>query len=557
MTLYDEFINDVLKDKKNKRHNDYVQLAVKRHVNDLSKEWNYEFDHERADRAIKIVKLLRHTAGSFGKKLFDLQPYQAFILACLFGWVEKETGLRRFTKSYIEIARKNGKSEFAAAIEVLMTFFDGEHKPQTYTAATKSDQAEYVYSAAKEMCKMLMLDSPSIFGERCKVMQYEIKDLQSGGYIKKMTADSKTEDGANPHCAVVDEYHAHKDDSLLKVIETGTGARTQPLVFIITTAGFDKQSACYSLRTVLTNILRGKVTNDNFFGIIWTLDDNDDWKDESKWIKANPNLGKAPLLRTIQGGFQAAITEGSSAAVEFKTKNLNMWVDAAKVWIPDEIIVKQIRPIDKTELYNLTCYVGLDLSSKIDLTAVAYFFPEIQYFYIDYYCPKDKVISGRRADGVDYGEWLQNDYIKATPGNTIDYDYIVFDILDAANHYNVVMLGYDPYNADLIIPKFTDYGIECGAIRQGFLTLSPPSKKMEVDFLKGELFHDGNQITRWNFGNVELETDAAGNIKPSKKLSKNKIDGVAAIVTALSGFMHIENNKPEEVTLEKLKEMYG
>ena len=553
MTLYDDFINDVHVNPD--KHNEFVKLAVNRHIKDLScSEFPYYFDREKADRAIKIIKLLRHTQGDFYGRLFDLQPYQAFITAMLFGWVRKSDGVRRFLKAYVEHPRKGGKSEFAAALEVYCTYFDGENKPAVYTAATKSDQAEYVYAAAKSMCKQLARDSAT-FAAKVRIMQYEIKELETDGFITKMTADSKTEDGANPSCAVVDEYHAHKDDSIVKILETGMGQRAQPLLFIITTAGYDKFSACYSFRTVVTGILKGQIINDRVFGIIFTLDEDDDIHDQSKWIKAMPNLGNAPKKDMIEALYQNAITEGQSALVDFMTKNLNIWTDAAKIWIRDEDW--KILQIYEPELDGHECYIGLDLSSKIDLTAVCYYFPELKYFKVKFYCPDEKVKAGRRADGVDYLEFLKSGNLVATPGNVIDYDYIVNDVLDSAEKYDVQMLGYDPMNADLIVPRFTEMGLNCGAVRQGFLSLSPPSKRLEVLVLSKDIFHSGCPIMRWNVANVELETDAAGNIKPSKSKSKNKIDGVAALVTALAAFMHTEINTEGEVTLDEIKKMIG
>lgn len=555
MTLYDQFIQDVKQNPDN--HNKFVRLSVDRHLKDLEREgFDYVFNPEKADKAIQIIKLLKHTQGEYGGKYFDLQPFQAFVVAMLFGWVHKETGFRRFVKAYLEMARKAGKSEFAGAIQILMAFFDNEIKPQVYTAATKSDQAEYVYAAAKSMCKRLAQDS-EWFAQRVRIMQYEIKELVTDGYITKMTSDSKTEDGANPHCAVVDEYHAHKDDGIVKVIETGMGSRTQPLLLIITTAGFDKFGPCYQFRQVVCNILEGVVSNDNVFGCIWTLDDVEEMHDETKWIKANPNIGKTPRWEMMRTFYNAATTEGSSALVEFQTKNLNMWVDSASVWIQDVDWMDCVKPVQDEDLQGRPCYVGIDLSSRRDLTAVCYYFPELRYFRIHFYCPESKLQEGRRPDGVDYLDFMKFGTLTATPGNTIDYDYIVNDIINHGYNYRYEMLAYDPLNADLIIPRFENEGIKCGAVRQGFISLSPPTKRLEKMILDKDIFHDGCPIMRWNVSNVELETDAAGNIKASKSKSKNKIDGVAALVTALGGYMFTELNQEDVYTLNDIKKMYG
>lgn len=555
MTLYDEFIEDV--EWRPDNHNRLVQLAVSRHLTDLkNKDFPYIFDRSKADRAIQIIKLLKHTQGKYGGKHFDLQPFQAFIVAMLFGWVSKETGYRRFVKAYLEMARKAGKSEFAGAIQILMCFFDNEIKPQVYTAATKSDQAEYVYAAAKSMCKRLAEDSVS-FSQRLRVMQYEIKELITDGYITKMTSDSKTEDGANPHCAVVDEYHAHKDDGIVKVIETGMGSRTQPLLLIITTAGFDKFGPCYQFRQVVCNILEGVVKNDSVFGCIWTLDDPEEMHDETKWVKANPNIGKTPRWEMMRTFYNAATTEGNSALVEFQTKNLNMWVDSASVWIQDADWMKCEDHVKDEALRAQRCIIGIDLSSRRDLTAVCYYFPDLNYFRIQFYCPDEKIKEGRRPDGVDYFDFMKAGTLTATPGNTIDYDVIIKDIINKSYEYNVHLIAYDPYNADLIIPRFEAEGLKCGAVRQGYLSLSPPTKRLEKMILDRTIKHEGCPIMRWNISNVTTEMDSAGNIKASKDKSKNKIDGVSALVTAIGGHMFTEINQEDVITLNDIKKMYG
>lgn len=552
MTLYHQFISDVQQNPAN--HNHWVKQSVARHVNDL-KTGLYYFDTKKADYAIQIVKLLKHTSGSYGGKHFDLQPFQAFILASLFGWVDKNTGFRRYKKAYIEMARKGGKSELAAAIQIIGTFFDNEHSAQVYSVANTRDQAGYVYNAAREMCKYLARDS-SKFNNRCRILQYKIQENETNGFITRLTADAGTNDGANPHLAIIDEYHSAKDDSMLKVVETGMGGRTQPLLIVITTAGFNKNGPCYEFRKIVTDILDNKVENDNLFAILWTLDEGDDWNDTNNWRKANPNIGNTPRWESMQSLYQAAITEGASAEVEFKTKNLNLWVDSAKTWIKDADWMECAAKLTKDKLYGQRCFIGMDLSSRVDLTAISYFFPDLGYIYVDFYCPEDKVNEGRRVDGVDYRAWVKTANLTATPGNTIDYDYIIKDILENSQNYQVELIGYDPFNADLIIPKIAEYNIETGAFRQGYLTLSPPTKRLEVMILKKEIKHDGDPILRWNMGNVELETDAAGNIKPSKSNSKNKIDGVAAMITSLAAWMNREITPKDSLSLEQLKSMY-
>ena len=548
MTSYDNFIEDVLKNPN--RHNKFVKLAVQRHLNDLKADKFY-FDREKADRVINIIKLMRHTSGSYGGKLFDLQPFQGFIVAMLYGWCDKATGYRRFRKAYIETARKSGKSELAAALQVYSCFFDGEHASQVYSCANTKDQANFVYAAATSMAKSLIRDSKR-FASKSRVMQYRIVETETNGYITRLTADANTQDGSSPSFAVIDEFHAAPNDSLLKVIETGIGARLQPLIYIVTTSGFHK-GACYDFRKVVSDVLEDKVQNDSLFGIMFTIDEGDDWNDENVWIKANPNLGNSPRIEQMRSLYQNAIVEGGSSIVEFKTKNLCIWTDAAKVWISDENWMKcqsSDEPIGR-------CFIGIDLSSRVDVTAVTYFYPDNGVVRTRYYVPSDKANQGRRVDGVDYKEWSAKGYITVTPGNVIDYDYIIRDLLDSCAIKQVELIGYDPYNADLIVPKLESEGIACGAVRQGFITLSPATKRLETMVLSKEIRHDGDPVLRWMLGNVEIETDAAGNIKPSKGKSQNKIDGVASLVTAIAAWMSTELNKEEEMSMQSLKDMFG
>ncbi len=548
MKLYELFINDVQDNPE--KHNKFVKLAVKRHLNDLN-NGKFYFDKSKADRVISIIKVMRHTSGSYGGRLFDLQPFQAFIVAMLYGWCDAQTGLRRFRKAYIETARKSGKSELAAALQVYSCFFDNEFAPQVYSAANTRDQANFVYAAATAMSKSLSRDSAK-FAKRSRVMQYRIVETETNGYITRLTADASTQDGSSPSFAVVDEYHAAPDDSLLKVIETGTGSRTQPMLYIVTTSGFHK-GACYEFRKIVTDVLEEKINNDALFGILFTLDEKDDWNDESVWIKSNPNLGNSPRIEQMRALYQNAIIEGGSSIVEFKTKNLCLWTDAARVWIKDEDWME----CHRNQIPTGPCFVGIDLSSRNDITAVTYYFPEIGYFYNDYYVPEEKTKQGRRVDGVDYKAWVIEGHIIGTPGNVIDYDYIIRDLFENCKNYDVQLIGYDPYNADLIIPKFEAEGIPCGQVRQGFLTLSPPTKRLETMVLSKEISHKGDPVTRWMMGNVELEMDAAGNIKPSKSKSQNKIDGVASLVTAMAAYMSTEISKKPEISMDSLKAMFG
>jgi phage terminase large subunit-like protein len=298
------------------------------------------------------------------------------------------------------------------------------------------------------------------------------------------------------------------------------------------------------------------VKNDGLFAIIWTIDEGDDWESEEAWIKANPNYGNTPKAEQFRQGYQNAITEGGNALVEFKTKNLNIWVDSASVWVSDNDWMNVVTEMDINKLVGARCIIGVDLSSRVDITAITYLFPDLKWFYIDYYCPEDKINGNKRVDGVDYRDWQASGYINVTEGNVIDYDFILRDVLNNAELYRVELLSYDPYNADLIIPKFVEQGINCIGFRQGYLSMNSACKRLETDILSGKLTHSGDPVTRWMMGNVEISTDPAGNIKMDKGKSSNKIDGPVSLATAIGGYLHIENNKPDILSMADLERLF-
>lgn len=550
---------------------------------------------ERVDRAIEIIKLLKHTGGQYAGHNFKLTDNQAFVLGSLFGWVNKTNGYRRFTKVYLEVARKWGKSEFCAALQVIMSLFDGEYGAQIVTAATKLPQCNFVFNAVQEMMRRLKEDEPEL-NSFIKIRKFDIEIKETNTIIKRITADGNTEDGANIHFATVDEYHAHADTKVLKVIETGTVSRTQPCTFIITTAGFNKYGPCFKTRDVVKRILKGDVENDRFFGLIFTLDEGDDWKDPKNWPKANPNMPITPLPSNMKDAFTKAITEGSEAMVEFKTKNLNIWVDAADTWITDEQWDNCKTDVVLNDYKGKEVILGLDISSGVDLTSLAITLPkqegvENPLIFTEHFCPSAKIKSRGVTDGVDYKEWAKKGYIHVTKGNVISYDYIIARILQIHEDFKIQVLEFDPWGAKHIIPKLEKAGIYCDPHPPGFKNISLPTKAfkrmvlkhpknsieapdIEVDSLINEdlqeggkliniqrdqnnednlevekidyyFLHDGNPVTAWMIRNAEVEYDPAGNQKIVKSSNTrgrskhyNKVDGVVAMIMSISGILY-------------------
>lgn len=547
MSLYNKYIQQVTKQGKS-HHCKYARYAVRRHKEDLrdskKKSFEYTFDEAKADRAIKFIRALKHTKGEFAGKPFGLLPYQAFIIASIFGWVYKDTGLRRYTKAYIEIARKNGKTELAAAIGLYMMIADGEKGAEIYSAATKKDQAKICFSAGATMARSLKRDSKAI-DNILDVHTNAISMVAYNSTFKPLSADSDTQDGLNPHMGIIDEYFAHPTDGMLKVLETGMGARLQPLMLIITTAGYNQQSPCYQFRGVCINYLEKVVRNDNTFCIIFTLDEEDieDYLNPIHWIKANPGLGTAPYEKYMQIQANNARTEGAAAEIEFKTKNLNIWTQTASTWIPSDHI--QACHSTLTEIPEGSLVLGsLDLSYIHDITALSLYSPEHGLFENYYFCPEDKLKDKRNLDGVVYSQFEKDNNIIFTPGNIIDYDYIREHISQLGMKYIIRAIAYDQYNSSQLVVQLDQDGHDMIKYPQSFPSMSPPTREIERRVYAQDINFIHNPVNDWMFSNVELRFNQEGQAKvyKGKGKAKNKIDGIVAMIMAYGLSMSGEYN---------------
>lgn len=525
----------------------WVRLAIKRHQEDLKQghKRGLYFDEDSADRIINFFKNLRFTKGKYAKEPFDLEPFQKFRYWVLFGW-KREDGTRRFRKCYIEGARKFGKTEEGGALCNYMLIADGEYGAEIYTAATKKDQAKITFKAAKVMAEGLRRDSKKA-NTRLGTSVNTIYDLETNSNIEPLASDSDKQDGLNPHLGIIDEYHAHRNSDLLEVIETAMGAREQPLLFVITTAGFNKQGPCFQLRKVITEILEGKKTDDSTFGIIYTLDEEDDWEDENTWIKSNPNIGRTPTWNYMRDQYRKAKNEGATKEVQFKTKNLNIWTDSSMAWINDKDWMK----CDKGKLPNLTgkkCYGGLDLASVSDFNSLTLNFPpqdglEERCFLYFFWIPGET--ARKKSDKADYLQWITDGYVKKTEGNVIDHRVIIKDISDLLTKYQVQSICFDRFLAyHGVVQELSDSYENMVEFGQGFLSMSEPTKDFQK-MIKGEEFnHAGNPVMRWMMGNIEIKIDPADNIKIDKGKSQEKVDGPVSSVMSIGA----ENLTPEKVT---------
>ena len=527
-----EFIEDVKSGKL--VSNKYIKLAVKRFEDDLKRK-DLHFDTDSAQAALDILGLLKHTKGAYKGQPFGIQSWQAFFIANLYGW--KKNGKRRFRKVYAQIARKNGKSELAGGIGLIEMFFspEADKTPEVYSAATKRDQAKIVFEAACSMAKQLAEDSPA-FKKLADIFKHHI-EKKDGGIFRALASDSNSLDGLSPSCAIIDEMHAHKDSSLLKVLETGQGSRSNPLLLIITTSGFSIGGACHKYYQVVCNILENKIQDDATFGMIFQLDEEDidgAVDNPDVWIKANPCIGRTPNWEYMKSMALSAKNEGATAMTEFLCKNLNQWVSSQSVWINDEDwMCEEMSAKVEEDLKGEICYAGLDLASVQDTTALVLYFPKYNLVKPFFWLPEDRV-GIRAVDGVPYLDWLKEDTgLMTTPGNATDYNFIKKKIIQFNEVYDLKLVYYDRYNSSQAVIDLLEEGVPMEPMSQGYLAFNRPMKEIEKMVADKVLVHEGNPMMRWQMGNVVLKTDEYGNIKPNKGASSEKIDGVVAMAMAI------------------------
>jgi phage terminase large subunit-like protein len=523
----------------------WVILACKRHLRDLATgaARGLYFDPVSAQRAIDFFLFLNHSKGEWAGLSFELSPWQQFIVYSIFGW-KKADGTRRFRVAHVEVARKNGKTTLWAGIGLYLFFADGEPGAEVYCAATKKDQARILFNEAERMRKA----SPAL-KKRILSFRDNMNVPATNSKFEPLGADQDTLDGLNPHGALVDELHAHKTRGLWDVLDTATGSRRQSLLAAITTAGFERESICYKQHEYGEKILEQVIDDDSFFVYIACLDRDDDWEDERNWPKANPGLGVSVKLDSLR--IQCAKAKNEPTALNaFLRLRLNVWTQQNTRWMPIEawnectgFSVAGIDPIvlQKQILERLTgqlCMAGLDLSSKVDLAAyVKLFLPTeaIPKFVAicRFYMPEDNVWKRVKEDRVPYDVWIREGFITATPGNVVDYDWIKSDILKDAKIFQMKELAFDPYNATQMSTQLQKEGITTVEFRQGFLSMSEPTKELMKIVLQKTLAHLSNPVLRWNAANVVVKQDEAGNLKMNKDKSPEKIDGLVALVMAL------------------------
>jgi phage terminase large subunit-like protein len=507
------------------------------------------FDADAAERVVRFVeKYCRHYEGEWAGQPIRLEEWQKRdVIYPIFGW-KKANGYRRFRTAYIELGRKNGKSFLTSALALYLLIADGEPGAQVYSAATKEEQATIVWRGAMEMAEASKDLSRflTIHGKKKKTGGTIFCD-RTKGFFRPLGSDSKTQDGLNPHAQVIDELHAHQDHRVWNVLTTAMGARRQPINLVITTAGtYDKESIGWQKHEYGQQILDGNTVDDSFFAFICAIDEDDDPLDPKCWGKANPNLGVSVKLDDME---QQATTARNDPGFynDFLRLRLNRWTQQITRWLsvekwkecdpttPEQALEK--REWREDGLKGLSCFAGLDLSSKLDLTALVLAFPAGDGWFellCRFWLPQDRVDEQEKHGKAFYAQWVKEGWITTTPGAVVDYGFIRTELGKLAEKYRIEEIPYDPHNATQIATELGEEdGLPMVEHKQGYVSMSEPSKAFEAAIVAGRIRHGGNPVLRWMVGNAVKKTDSAGNIKPDKEKAKDKIDGVVAAIMAV------------------------
>lgn len=515
----------------------FVKQAVQRQLNDL-RRWgpeggDYYFDEKEASRPCWFIENLTHTKGELAGRAIHLEPWQCFLLTTLFGWKAK-AGNRRFRSAYVEVGRGNGKSTLLSGIGLFCLCADHEPGAEVYSFATTREQAKIVFGDAQTMAR----------GNRALQEAYGLEVTAHALYVpatnstfQAKSAEGSTLDGLNTHLAIIDELHAHKKRDVFDVVETSLGKRRNSLMVSITTAGVDRTGICYEQRTLVTKILSGSLQDESYFGIIYTLDLDDDWKSDEALAKANPNWGVSVRPEVIRA-LQAKAIATPSAENNFKTKHLDVWCNADVGWMDMKAWdACADESLDESDFDGEPCWLGLDLASTSDMTAkVKIFQRKIDgsshyYLFGDYWLPRTAI---ERGVNSQYQGWEYLGYLHVCEGPVTDFAEIRDSILEDCGRYSVQSVAYDPFQAVQLSKELSDDGVPMVLCKQTVANLSDPMKQFQALVLDHRLHFNGDPVLTWMVSNVVCHVDVKENIYPRKDAPENKIDGVVAGIMALS-----------------------
>lgn len=492
------------------------------------------YDKEKADFAVNFLQNLKHTKGIWYGKPFELLEWQEKIIRDIFGTIKKD-GFRQFNTAYVEVPKKNGKSEIAAGIALLLLCGDGEQSAEVYGCAADREQASIVFDVAKEMVNQCpALKKRCIISESKRTITY----TPTNSKYKVLSAEAFTKHGLNVSGVVFDELHAQPNRKLFDVMTKGSGdARMQPLFFLITTAGDNTNSICYEIHQKAKDIIEDRKIDPTFYPVIYGADEKDDWGDPKVWAKANPSLGKTIRVDSVRAAYESA-RQMPAEENAFRQLRLNQWVKQAVRWMPMELWDKCAFAVDCKNLEGRECYGGLDLSTTTDLTSFVLVFPpedEDDKFQVLpwFWVPEDNVELRVRRDHVPYDLWARQGFIETTEGNVIHYEYIEKFIEQLGLRYNIREIAFDRWGAEHVVQNLEKMGFTVIRFGQGFKDMSPPTKELMNLVLEGRIAHGGHPVLRWNMDNICIRKDPAGNIKVDKEKSTEKIDGAVSVIMGL------------------------
>ena len=494
------------------------------------------FDERKAQRVVRFIEALRHTKGEFHGQPFHLLPWQEKIIRDVFGTVrDDDPSMRQYTTAYIEIPKKNGKSELGAAIALNMLINDDEWKAEVYSCASDRQQAAIVFDVAVDMVRQ----SPALM-KRVKIVPSTRRMIYqpTGSIYQVLSSEVATKHGLNVSACIFDELHTQPTRALYDVMTQGSGdARRQPLWFFLTTAGTDRNSICWEVHQKALDILEGRKNDPRFYPVLFGLPDEADWTNEENWYRANPSLDHTITIDKVRDAFRKA-QETPADENQFRQLRLNQWVKQSVRWMPMDKWDECGGVVDPYALEGRACYAGLDLSSTSDLTALVLVFPPTSedepYIALPFFWLPEETLSLRvRRDHVPYDQWAKRGFIQTTEGNVVHYGFIERFICELGERYDIREIAHDRWNATMMVQTLEDDGFTMVPFGQGFKDMSPPTKELMRIVLEHKLCHSGHPVLRWNMDNAFVRTDPAGNLKLDKEKSTEKVDGAVALVMAL------------------------
>lgn len=518
----------------------YIKLACQKHIDEYGKQEKYLYDQSKAHKACKFIEAQYHTKGKWAQKKEHLllEPWQIFFVCNVFGWVHASTSFRRYREVLLLVPRKNGKSALAAAIGLYMLCADNEYGAEVYTGATSEKQAKEVFVPAQQMVRM---NPPMVDYFEIQNNASNICILKNGSKMEPIIGNPP--DGSSPSCAIVDEVHEHKDSRLIDTMITGMGARDQPLMLYITTAGDNLSGPCYQLQLEAQKVLEGVQQNDTLFSLIYGIDAGDDWSILENMIKANPNYGVSVSEDFLLSRLQDAKNNARKQST-FMTKHLNVWVGSREAFFNVDKWRSCESEIKISDFYGQRAYVGLDLASRVDIAAIEILIPDGDNYirFGKYYLPESALENGN-TNYEAYTTWAKEGWLTITDGQIIDFNVIKDDILELTSLFEVQELAYDPFQATMLITELMAEGVPVVEMRPTVLNFSEPMKSLDALIRAGKIKHDGDPVQTWMISNVVAKEDAKENVYPRKERAENKIDGVISLLMALGRCQHEQDTR--------------